>query len=320
MPGVFISYRRSDSGGYAGRLFDILSAHFGKENIFMDLDTIEGGDNFSAVIDQKIGASDVLVAVIGSQWVTIADQHGSRRLDNPQDFVRLEIGKALARGIRVIPVLVGGASLPHKEDLPNDLRPLCDHQAVEIRDAYFHSDAEHLAETLHKAVHGTGLDREAIQKRWVPALLVGLAVLVILLGVLLFRSKGPAGSSQASEQKAAVAPPADIAGTWNATVKYDWGDSYPEVFDFEVTNNEVSGTASFLKTDRGILDGRITGNQISFTTKSLSSLDSGERTSEDKHYYKGTVDNGAIRFTMITDSGIESHVPIHFVANRVNAK
>jgi hypothetical protein len=91
MSGVFISYRREDSGGYAGRLFDVLSAHYGRENTFMDLDAIRGGDNFVTGIEQKVGQCDVLLAIIGERWLTIAGEDGARRLDNAGDFVRLEI-------------------------------------------------------------------------------------------------------------------------------------------------------------------------------------------------------------------------------------
>ena len=95
VPKVFISYRRADTAGYAGRLYDILSAQFGRNNTYMDLDTIVGGDDFTAVIEEKISASDALVAVIGDRWLTIAEENGSRRLDNPRDFVRIEVAKAL---------------------------------------------------------------------------------------------------------------------------------------------------------------------------------------------------------------------------------
>ncbi len=111
MPGVFISYRREDSAAYAGRLFDILSAEFGPQNTFMDVDDIKGGDNFTTVIDRSLDVSDALLAVIGSRWLTVTEQNGGRRLDNPSDFVRVEIAKALERGIRVIPVLVGWGDL-----------------------------------------------------------------------------------------------------------------------------------------------------------------------------------------------------------------
>lgn len=323
MPGVFISYRREDSGGYTGRLFDILSAHFGRKNTYMDLDTIAGGDNFGAVIEDKISASDALLAVIGSRWLSVTEENGKRRLDNPHDFVRLEIGKALQRGIRVIPVLVAGATLPQAEQLPENLRPLCDRQAVEIRDAHFHSDAQQLIEVLHKAVHGLDFRLETGRlRRFAPAFLSGVGVMVIALGILLFQRTRPANHAEA-ERATNPAKTATVAGKWKATVKYDWGDTYNEVFDFEVDGQEISGTASLLGATqgggRGILDGKIVGNRISFMTKSLTSLGSEEKTYEDKHYYKGTVEGDAIQFTMMTDSSIESHVPIHFTATKVKA-
>src|ERR1043165_3354644 len=106
--GIFISYRRNDSAGYAGRLFDGLSAHFGEDQIFMDIDYIEPGEDFVQAIETAVGSCEILIALIGPSWLTIENVTG-RRLDNPNDFVRLEIVAALARGIRVIPVLVQGA-------------------------------------------------------------------------------------------------------------------------------------------------------------------------------------------------------------------
>ncbi len=95
---------------------------------------------------------DVLLAVIGERWLTSTGENGTRRLDMPGDFVRLEIAKALERGVRVIPVLVGGATMPHPDDLPDDLRPLSVHQAMDLRDAHFHADAELLIDVLNKTV------------------------------------------------------------------------------------------------------------------------------------------------------------------------
>jgi hypothetical protein len=348
MPGVFISYRREDSSAWAGRLFDILSAHFGRRNTFMDLDGIEGGDDFVTVIEDKLKISDVLVAVIGSHWLVAADASGSRRLDNPKDFVRLEIGKALERGIRVIPVLVNGAAMPRAEDLPGNLRELSERQAVEVRDTHFHQDAEQLVEVLHRTLHGTGLRGVMTSNgRMVAALVAGLAAIVVVIGVLLFRHATPEanggssaavveptaainaeggathpsnGGAQTGRVAASAGKTAQAGGNWTATVKYDWGDSHAEMFHFEMDGDEVSGTASFLGAERGILDGKIVGNRISFMTKSLTSLNSDDKTYEDKHYYKGTIENDAIRFTMMTDSSIESHVPIQFVASRTSAR
>ena len=118
----------------------------------MDLDTIRGGDNFVTVIEEKISQCDVLLAVIGERWLTSTGENGRRRLDMTNDFVRLEIAKALERGVRVIPVLVGGATMPHQDDLPDDLRPLSFHQAMDLRDAHFHADVEQLMDLLDKIV------------------------------------------------------------------------------------------------------------------------------------------------------------------------
>jgi hypothetical protein len=311
LPGVFISYRREDSAASAGRLFDILSTEFGPENTFMDVDDIKGGDDFVSVIDRNLDVSDALLAVIGTQWLSVTEQSGGRRLDNPHDFVRVEIAKALERGIRVIPVLVGGASLPRPDDLPANLQPLCQRQAVEIRDTNFHADVKGLTDVLHRTLHATGfVPRGTRPKLLLPALLVGLAVIAIVLW-LLIRPHPPETPAE---------PAAKIAGEWEATVKYDWGDTYHDWFDFQVDGQELSGTAGFLGSRKGhglaLWDGKIAGDRISFMTKSVVSLSGEDKTYEDKHYYKGTLKGDTIEFTMVTDSSIQTHSPIHFTANR----
>src|ERR1019366_2055903 len=185
MSGVFISYRREDSSGYAGRLFDILSARFGRENTYMDVDTIVGGDNFVAVIEEKISLCDVLLAVIGERWLTCTAENGTRRLNMAGDFVRLEITKALERGVRVIPVLVGGATVPHQDDLPDDLRPLAARQAMDLRDAHFRADAELLIDALNKTIPGvTNRPRKAKSNRFFPSVSFFLAVAAVAGGIL----------------------------------------------------------------------------------------------------------------------------------------
>jgi hypothetical protein len=338
MPGVFISYRREDSAAYAGRLFDILSAEFGAQNTFMDVDDIKGGDDFTTVIERKLGASDALVAVIGQHWLSVAESNGGRRLDNPNDFVRIEIARALERGIRVIPVLVAGAALPHPSDLPDNLKGLCNRQAVEVRDTRFHEDAKDLVDVLHQTLHGTGLaPTEAKLKRFIPALLIAVVVLVAGAWLLLAhrqKAQSPNPPAAASGQAAQGLPQtsgsgkgdnptplANVTGEWQATVKYDWGDTYKELFNFEVDGQELSGTAGFLGSRKGqgrpVWDGKITGDQISFMTKTLTTLSGDEKTYEDKNYYKGKVKGDTIEFTMVTDSSVVSHTPIHFTANRV---
>ena len=120
---IFISYRRADASGFAGRLFDYLSTRFGEENIFMDVEGLDLGVDFHKALDEAVGACDVLLALIGNQWLNIKNENGQRRLDDPKDFVRIEIAAALNRKIRVIPILVQGARMPKKKELPKKLAP-----------------------------------------------------------------------------------------------------------------------------------------------------------------------------------------------------
>jgi hypothetical protein len=145
--GIFICYRREDSGGHAGRLYDRLVAHFGDEQIFMDLDRIEPGEDFVQVIERAIGSCKILLALIGRSWLTSRDETG-RRLDNPNDFVRVEIASAFARDVRVIPVLVQGAQMPRAQDLPEVLRPLSRRHAFELSDLRWNQDVENFIGTL----------------------------------------------------------------------------------------------------------------------------------------------------------------------------
>lgn len=146
--GVFISYRREDSGGYAGRIYDRLAGVLGSDNVFFDVDSIAPGVDFVDTLSERVGRCDALVALIGKQWLTIADADKRRRLDDPSDFVRIEIEAALNRGIRVIPVLVDGATLPNSRDLPPSLQKLPRRQGIEISLARFDSDVERLNRAL----------------------------------------------------------------------------------------------------------------------------------------------------------------------------
>jgi hypothetical protein len=112
MGGIFISYRREDSAGWTGRLSEHLRGVFGAESIFMDIDTIQPGTDFTEALQTAVSSCDVLLAMIGPEWATATNASGTRRLEDPTDWVRTEIATALKRKIRVIPVLVGGASVP----------------------------------------------------------------------------------------------------------------------------------------------------------------------------------------------------------------
>jgi hypothetical protein len=150
---VFINYRREDDQGNAGRLYDRLEAELGAGRIFMDVEGhIKGGDDFVDVLRAQVAACDVLLAIIGPRWLTIADETARRRLDNPDDWVRVEIAGALEMGKRVIPVLVGGAEMPRADGLPEPLKPLARRQAIRITPERFKADTLGLVDHIKAAL------------------------------------------------------------------------------------------------------------------------------------------------------------------------
>src|SRR5438477_6857131 len=148
---LFINYRRDDTAPYAGRLYDRLIAHFGEDQVFIDIDQIEPGEDFVEVIHRKVGTCDIAIVAIGPNWLHVTDASGKRRLDDEEDFVRMEIVSALQRKIRVIPVLVGGARMPRKQDLPEALAPLSRRNAIELSETRFHADVNQLIEAIEKS-------------------------------------------------------------------------------------------------------------------------------------------------------------------------
>src|SRR5215216_4936726 len=131
---IFVSYRRADAAGYAGRLVDRLEEHFGEQRVFHDIDSIAPGTDFVEAVQQAVDSSGVLLAVIGRNWSNATDAAGQKRLHDPQDYVRMEIVAALERNIRVIPVLVQGAGIPSAHELPDELTPLVRRNAFELHD------------------------------------------------------------------------------------------------------------------------------------------------------------------------------------------
>jgi PASTA domain/TIR domain len=150
MRAIFISYRRNDSEGEAGRLFDDLVDQFGEDSVFMDVTTIEAGRDFRKAIDESVATCGVLLAIIGKNWLDAKDDAGKRRLDDPTDFVRLETASALRRDIPVIPVIVRGASMPHPDQLPDDLKDLAYRNFVELTHARWTPDIQLLIAALRK--------------------------------------------------------------------------------------------------------------------------------------------------------------------------
>jgi len=154
MTAIFLSYRRTDTSGYAGRVYDRLAKAFGGENVFMDVDHIAPGEDFRKKIREAVSSADVLLAVIGHQWVDAVDEAGRRRLDDPKDFVRIELEAAVEEEKKIIPVLVQGAKMPKPEELPSSLQSLSFIQAMEIDHSRFTSDCERLLATLQDLTAG----------------------------------------------------------------------------------------------------------------------------------------------------------------------
>ncbi len=151
MTRVFINYRRQDSEGYVGRLYDHLTQHFTTQDIFMDIDSIPPGADFVETLEEAVAGCDVLIAIIGPQWLTLVDEHGEQRLHQWNDFVRIEISSALRQKKVVIPVLVGRARMPLPADLPEDLQAFARRNALELSQQHFAQDVKKLVKVIQDA-------------------------------------------------------------------------------------------------------------------------------------------------------------------------
>src|SRR5215211_3461274 len=151
---IFINYRRDDSRGIAGRLQDRLAQAFGRKNVLVGVDRLSGGVDFEVHQNNQVAACQAFVTVIGPNWLDAKDEAGQRLLHHPEHSFAIEISVALARNIRVVPVLVDGARMPNESELPESLKALARCQAVEVRQVHFDRDAEALVEGVRKALNG----------------------------------------------------------------------------------------------------------------------------------------------------------------------
>jgi hypothetical protein len=279
---IFISYRRDDSAGYTRAIYDRLVQHFSKDRVFMDVDAIEPGLPFDEAIKHALDKCEVLLVVIGRHWLDTRDGLGPR-INDPQDFVRLEIAAALSRNIRVIPVLLDGARMPGEDELPEALGALARRNALEIRNSRFDVDTGTLIMAVRKAL---GETENAAQS-----------------------------SSGLSTEN--LRP--DINGSWEADVTYDWPNArYVEKFYFRGEEDEVFGTASFLGRKRGILEGSIRGNRLRFIVRTQEYLGADSNNPKDTvHRYRGKLLGSEIKFSMQTEGGYSEHLPIEFIAKKV---
>jgi len=184
---IFVSYRRSDSSDVTGRIFDQMKARFGEDHLFKDVDSIPLGQDFRTVVSDAVGKCEVLLAIIGKDWLKITDDNGRRRVDDPNDYVHIEIATALNRHIPVIPVLVENSAMPRPTDLPEPLRDLAFRNCTPVRsDPDFHHDIDRLCSQLTDYLPKRRIRRPAWAEKikygrfWVWAF-SGIAVCVALL-------------------------------------------------------------------------------------------------------------------------------------------
>jgi hypothetical protein len=173
---VFISYRRQDTGANALGIGQYLEHEFGRKSVFIDVD-MRAGAKFPAILEQRLAECKVMLVLIGPDWLNSRDEKGRRRLDLSDDWVRIEIAQALRRNVVVIPVRVNNTPLPEREDLPEDIRGLLDHQAVSITHVSFRHEMSGLARDI-RAI------RPARRRHYLIAIAAGSALLLIALGLL----------------------------------------------------------------------------------------------------------------------------------------
>jgi hypothetical protein len=271
MRAVFLSYRRDDSAGHAGRLCEHLNRLLGADRVFMDVQDIAPGLDFAEAIDKTIAGCDAVIAVIGPRW---AEELRDRAGQN--DFVRHEISAALRRGLRVIPVLVGGAAMPAMKELPAALAPLGLRQAVEIRDARFEEDTRALAAALRPA-----------RRRW--PVWAAAAVLAAAAGVVYAVRSSPA---------------VDLDGVWVAEMQKPSQRPFRVRLELTTTGGGLSGVVVYPTGDGVIRDGRIEGRSFSFFTAHVPQFESEPVTIR----WTGTVEGESIRLTESDPGGVAQGV------------
>jgi hypothetical protein len=206
---VFISYRREDAAGEAGRLYDHLAPRLGREHVFLDIGTIAPGWDFVRALDQALAETDVVLVLIGRTWLGARDAQGQRRLDDPTDFVHREILAALQRGVRTIPVLVQNATMPAGHELPPPLAELAKRQAVAIQHEEFADDVERLLDSL-----GVAMPPAAPRRPWKS---IAGGLVAILLGAIFVAQRCAA----ARDQRRDVGDLLRVAGEQRARRQFD---------------------------------------------------------------------------------------------------
>lgn len=281
MAAIFVSYRRDDAAGHAGRLCDRLTARFGGDQVFRDIEDIHPGDDFSDVIGRTIGMCDVTVALVGPRWLTLLRE----REGQAEDWVRLELVAALERNVPLIPVLVGGAAMPRAEELPAELAGLSRRQAIEISEARFDHDVGRLESALERVIR-----RGGNRRRWI---VLGAGAGAAAVAAAVFRVTGT-GDAPA------------VAGTWIAEMRRDGQPGYRIRLQLEVAGDRLLGSVVYPTGDGVIEEGRIDGRRLSFRTRHVPQFANEPATIR----LEGRVVEDGIELMLTSDSGIANGLAV----------
>jgi len=312
-PFVFISYRRDDSAGHAGRLEEALERACGEGSVFRDVRDIGAGEPFADVLKAALASARVVIVLIGPRWAGTTAE-GGRRIDLESDVVRLEVVTALHSGCKVVPVLPSGTGRPRGEDLPVAMQPLLRRQALFLNEESWNADVDRLVKAL--GVRSSHRGRIAVA-------LGGLALLVAGAATVYLQRQAhpgsgvdapPANADSLAQQAGAAALARELLGTWQGHVRYGWGDEYDETFQFEQFAGEVTGTATFLAYPRAIEELQVSSGHLSFVTHSAQSM--GEEERQLTHRYTAQWQDADLRVRMHTTGGFDSYPPYEFTIRR----
>ena len=271
MSNVFISYRRDDSAPYAGRISDRLSSAVGSDHVFMDVQDIAPGADFTEAIDKTVGRCDALVAVIGPRWLELL-----RARSSELDFVEREIAVALRRGIAVIPVLVGGANMPSEHELPPELAPLARRQAVAVRDESFDAD-------MHRVIQGFDRRPNSAKKIVWGVIAAGILIAVTGAAILLLNSRREAS----------------IEGQWTARMQREGQRPYTIRLRFATSGRDLTGSVEYPTGSGAIQGGTFEDGRLAFFTKHVPQFESDQATIT----FSGEVQGREIELTATTPDG-----------------
>lgn len=279
MDSIFISYRREDVAGYAGRICDRLSAQFGGEHVFIDVEDVKPGQDFLTSIAETIGRCTCVLAIIGPRWL---DRLHAK--SGGDDFVRTEIVTALERGITVVPVLIG-TKMPPAQELPPDLASLSYRNALEIRHERFDDDLMRLEEFVGSLLADDAA--ETRQRRRTRRALWVAAPIVIVATVVAAYLAFPRGSPE-------------IDGAWVAEMQRPGSAPYRIRLRYSVSGENVTGVVSYPTGEGAILEGRLDGRELSYHTSHTPRFESAPVTIEHR---AEVLDGNEIRLTVISPAG-----------------